>query len=443
MKTCALDINRVIEMRWPEIKPISGNCILPPFPTGLFPSFYKDMIEMVTKVNQVDPALPASIFLSILSMSLAKKVKVNLKTHVEPVNLYICSISESGERKSSTMNIFVDPISKYQSEKRKGNNDITYFVNDVTTEKLGDLMEQNDERMAIISTEGGIFNIISGLYSDSGFNMDIYQQSYTGDFCETHRLSRKGVSLENPCLTIGVTVQPFVLEDIKNNRKFRGVGFLGRFLYSMNESKAGFRSRQYDTIPDEYRELYHKKIQELMDIPLGDNLLEMSEGAMEFWDFYYNKVELEMREGNSLSSIKDWGSKFAGTVARIAGLLHIAEYGTAGFKKSISSKTVLYATIIGDYFKEHALKVFDIIGEDPAIFAAGKILEYIQVIKPKTFKVRDVIRHKNALSNNREVETGLQVLIERGYIRKIVKTSTNEKGRPESPEYEINPILLA
>jgi len=38
-------------------------------------------------------------------------------------------------------------------------------VDDVTSEKLTSVLAENNGRTAIISAEGGIFDIISGLYS--------------------------------------------------------------------------------------------------------------------------------------------------------------------------------------------------------------------------------------------------------------------------------------
>ena len=46
--------------------------------------------------------------------------------------------------------------------------------------------------------------------------------------------------------------------------------------------------------------------------------------ALDIWAEYANRVEKELREGGRLHPIREWGSKQAGRVARIAGGLHVA-----------------------------------------------------------------------------------------------------------------------
>jgi len=75
-------------------------------------------VESITEVCQVDSGLPGSFVLSMLSASLQKKAIVNLGTHKEPLNLYLVSIAEPGERKSSVVSILGKPVLEYQKEKQ-------------------------------------------------------------------------------------------------------------------------------------------------------------------------------------------------------------------------------------------------------------------------------------------------------------------------------------
>lgn len=65
-----------------------------------------------------------------------------------------------------------------------------------------------------------------------------------------------------------------------------------------------------------------------------------------------------MRPGGELEHLQDWGSKLAGAVARIAGLLHFAEHGPEGIGKHISTHIVASSCALGGYFMEHAKAVF-------------------------------------------------------------------------------------
>lgn len=103
---------------WPEPIPLDNDSSLPDFPIDALPEPGREMVKIVSEVNQVDPGVTASILLSVLSVTLAKKAEVDLVTHREPINIYTCSILDSGNRKSSTMGAMTKPIYAYQSMKQ-------------------------------------------------------------------------------------------------------------------------------------------------------------------------------------------------------------------------------------------------------------------------------------------------------------------------------------
>ena len=301
-------------------------------------------------------------------------------------------------------------------------------------------MAENNERLSIISAEGGIFSIMAGRYNDKNSNIDIFLKGHAGDPCSAHRMSRETVNLEAPALTMSLLVQPDVMREIGVNRQFRGRGLTARFLFAMCTPQAGRRTRQSATMPENIKAQYSSHVKTLLEMPLSLQTLRLSGGAQEVWDSFYNDVEAEMRPGGSLEELKDWGSKLPGAVARIAGLLHFAEHGPGAASKPISVNIVDASCIIGGYFKEHALAAFALMREDLRIEAAKKILEYIIQHDPDTFKARDVIHRKNAFKTKEDVMPGIKVLIERGYIRECAKEYRGA-GRPEAESYEVNPKI--
>ncbi len=301
-------------------------------------------------------------------------------------------------------------------------------------------MADNKERLSIISAEGGIFGTMAGRYSDKTGNIDIYLKGHAGDPWSCHRVGRNSKTMESPTLTMCLAIQPDVIREIGRNRQFKGRGLLARFLYSSNASKVGYRTRQTEKIPDSLRTEYNQHIKELMDIQIELHTFKLTPEAQALWDEFYNDVEKEMRVSKSLDSMKEWGSKLAGAVARIAGLLHCAEYGKDAFEKDISVGIVGASCAIGGYFKEHALATFGLMQEDQKLEFAKKILEYVQTHESATFKGRDVLRNKSALKSMDDVKQGLEVLTERGYIRETL-SNYEGFGRPESATYEINPKI--
>ena len=459
----------------------------------MLPGIGRKFISELAEITQVDPALPGCLYFAALSACYGGRVAVDLKSHKENCNQYIACELPSGERKSSTLDHITRPVYQYQKQKQDelrdkirealnrrkvlevrltklqkqaaGTNDVidrnnliqqaavvaeeidknlvpvspVYLVDDITTEKLGVLMAENKETMTIMSAEGGIFKLMNGLYSERDGNFDLYLKAHSGDSFSCHRLGRESITMENPRLTIGLAIRPDVLDEMGRNQHFRGRGLPARFLFSICATQAGFRQRQFKTLSTSLIEQYRDHIFSLMNIPA--TTLTMSPEASEVWDDFYNDIEHDLRAGEALENLRDWGSKLPGAVARIAGLLHIAKHGAAGVSKPISVDIVTGACVLGIYFRDHAIAAFNQMGEDARIKAAKKILSYLKRIRPIQFKGRDVLHH--TYFNNRSMEDvmpGINILMERNYIRKLVNEYSG-KGRPAADNYEVNPKI--
>ena len=159
------------------------------------------------------------------------------------------------------------------------------------------------------------------------------------------------------------------------------------------------------------------------------------------WNEFYNEAEAELRFGGKLYHFTDWGSKLPGAVARISGLLHMSRYGHKSERTPIDSDTMNGAIAIGRYYMEHAIVTFELMGENPCIELAKRILEFIKRNDVNQFKGRDVLRH-TGIRTMKEVEQGLKVLHERCYIKEY-SAEKNGKGRPEGATYLVNPLCKA
>ena len=454
------------------------------------------MVEAVSEVNQVDPALTASAYIGVLSASCSKKARIDLISHKEPLNLYLCPVSDSGNRKSSTIgemtkplyefeearyeqmkntirdaqNVFKikekrleklqkkaaeeeDPEQRRQFEKEASElardmaeNPVPkspiFLVDDVTPEKLGGVMTENNERIAAIHPEGNLFEIMDGRYSKDGKgNIDIFLKGHAGDPWANHRIGREAQAMQAPAITLCLAVQGEVIEEVGKNKYFRGKGLLARFLYSRCKSQVGYRKRQTNGIPSALIERYKRHVFSLMEMLFTDNNLGLSQEAQALWDEFYNDIEREMRPGESLSYLPDWGSKLPGAVARMAGLLHLAEHGAKGLSMPISVSSVRASCVIGAYFKEHALAVFGLMREERRIKLARQILDYLLRDRPETFQGRDVMR-STSIALMDEVQEGLKILIDRGFIREERTDGERNMGRPKAPAYRVHPIII-
>ena len=101
------------------------------------------------------------------------------------------------------------------------------IVDDATSEKLGMMLAEQGGRIASMSPEGGVFDLMAGLYSKSGIpQFGVYLMGHSGDDLITDRVSRATVRVQRPALTCAYAMQPQVIEGIAENPAFRGRGNL-------------------------------------------------------------------------------------------------------------------------------------------------------------------------------------------------------------------------
>lgn len=146
-----------------------------------------------------------------------------------------------------TKDEYDDAFKKYSSHKVI--KPLSLTLDDVTSESLTNEIEGQDGCIALVSSEGGIFDILSGSYTNLP-NINIFLKGYSGDFIKVSRIGRPSLYVKNPRLTILLTVQPKVLENVVNNGTFTGRGLSAKFLYSVPKSLVG--TRKFETKPIDY-----------------------------------------------------------------------------------------------------------------------------------------------------------------------------------------------
>jgi hypothetical protein len=149
--------------------------------------------------------------------------------------------------------------------------------------------------------------------------------------------------------------------------------------------------------------------------------------------------------------MSEWVGKLHGTVARLAGLLHLAEHLHDGFAMSVSADTMLRAIAVGRYLLDHAQAVHDLMGADDDLDRARFVLQWL----PEWIATRD--REKEPLLTRRglmthtsrsrfpdaaSAEETLARLADFGWLRPVDPPKT--RGRPVAGvAYEVHPQILA
>lgn len=322
---------------------------------------------------------------------------------------------------------------------------ITLLADDVTTEALVKLLNENNEKIAIASAEGGIFGMLAGRYSTQP-NLDIFLKGFSGEAYTSHRASGRVEVLREPLLTLILMVQPAVLMEALNNREFRERGLMARFLYSMPGSKIG--KRRYRTMPidEKARKDFHDLIDELLECQTWEHekIIYLSDEADKLGEEFFNEIEVTLY--SEYGEMEDWIGKLYGQTMRIAGLFHVIKYRLEAAEVKVEAETMKNAIAVGRYYLEHAKAVFLLSGmyDPPEVKSAKYILERIdstektQISKSEVFAL---CRKKKGFETAKSevFVTGLEELRRRGYIK--IEKDNSTGGRP-TEIITLNPLYL-
>ena len=180
------------------------------------------------------------------------------------------------------------------------------IVDDATSEKLGIMLAEHGGRMASMSPEGGVFDLMAGLYSKSGIpQFGVYLMGHSGDDLVTDRVSRKSVRVERPALTCAYAMQPAVIKGLAENAAFRGRGLLARFLYAAPRSWIGERKIAPTPVSNVVREAYRQVVRTLADLE-GENVLRLASDALADLQRWEAEIESMLGDGGQMEIMRDW-----------------------------------------------------------------------------------------------------------------------------------------
>lgn len=321
------------------------------------------------------------------------------------------------------------------------------YYDDITTEKLVSVIAENNGVAAIFSPEGGIFDLLKGMYSRY-VNIDVYLKGYSGDPIRVDRVGRESETVYDPKLTVMLMAQPSVLEGVMENGNFRGRGLTARFLYCVPESKVGSRTYRSAPIPMDVSRRYELCIRDMLSEDMEDKpkVITLSPEADALLEAF--SQELEPKLITEYADIADWAGKLVGNVVRIAGLLCRAnvllykDFTDAPVSFVVSEETMANAIRIGRYYVEHAKAAFSVLGADESIRNCKYVLNAIVKNGLAECTRRDLMRLCRALKTKDKIQPVIDQLIEYGYLTEKTPGQANSKGRSPAAEYLVNPCVF-
>ncbi|MCP2242736.1 YfjI family protein [Lentzea aerocolonigenes] len=482
---------------WEQPVPLSAaQRALPPFPVNVLPGWMADMVDAVTEFTQTPPDLAGCVALSALSTAAGGRITTRIRPGwTQPVNLFLVVALPPGSRKSDVFAAMAGPIRAAQAElvelalpqieearvqkavaereaekleKKASTADAASIglagdaalraqeivipakprlvVDDVTAEIAATIMAQQGGRLAVLAPEGGIVSNIAGRYSGTP-NYEVFLRGHAGEYLEVDRQGRESDFIEHAYLTLGLVVQPQIIRDLGQIKAAKERGLLGRFLYSLPVSTVGYREIRVPEMPEHIAADYRARIGGLtlqLAMWSAPEVVDFSAEADEAMFALQAEIEPRLGPRGAWHHIADWAGKYAGTVARLAGLLHLADRPTDAWHHEIGVSTFARARELGSYYLAHALAAFDHMGKDEAYDDARALLGWIVGERLRQFTRRDAHRaNRGRFTTASEIGPALELLEEHGHIRQLPLPERQGAGRKPSPTYLVHPVHQA
>jgi len=413
-------INDITSIEWEDPVLLESAGIAKPAPTNSMPTIFSDAIHEVTEYTKAPIAIPAASALS--AGSLAAQGLINVRRDerlVSPVSVFLLTIAESGERKTTCDNFFTSEIinlerqnfllnrdklqeykaqidiweTKYRAiqnkikqaasggkdkldkleallisvskEKPKGCFVPKYILGDETIENLTWTLSKNWPSSGIISSEGSIIFGSKSMSRDAqSYSLGIFNRIWDGGQLDFGRKTSESYTMPTARLTLGIQTQPAAFKEFNNKpgHLARGTGLLARCLISAPKSTQG--KRFYTSPPTEWPALsrFNGKVGELLKLPLNieDGILKpaiipLSEKAKNYWIDFQDNIEAELSKKGKYHRIRDIASKASENAARIAGIFHVF---TSDIFSEISLENLIFGSEIAQWYLDEANRFF-------------------------------------------------------------------------------------
>ncbi|MBK6957338.1 MAG: DUF3987 domain-containing protein [Nitrosomonas sp.] len=377
---------------WPEPQPLTAKIEPEPYPIESLPAIVKAAVDEVHGFVKAPVPMVAASAISALSLVIQAHYDVERANALHsPTGLFMLTIADSGERKTTCDRFFTKAVTDYvaaqaeaakpaiknynadmdsweakrggvkdqirqlaKSGKPTGNQEAELrnlehnkpeppriprlMYADATPEALAYSLAKQWPSGGVVSAEAGIVFGSHGMGKDSVTrNLATLNLLWDGASLKIDRKTSESFTVIGARLTVALQVQTETLNSFfeKSGALARGTGFLARFLVSWPESTQGYRP--FTEAPENWPQLavFNQQITKILNIPapinedgaLTPQMLTLTPEAKVAWIEFHDGIEMQLSSGGILFGVRDVASKIADNATRMAALFHVFEGG--------------------------------------------------------------------------------------------------------------------
>ncbi|MBQ0719124.1 MAG: DUF3987 domain-containing protein [Gammaproteobacteria bacterium] len=420
---------------WPEPLPLITKIKSEPYPLDALPETILAAVNEVLGFTQAPVPLVTGSALAALSLAAQAHADVQRAEMLAgPVGLFLLTIADSGERKSTCDSFFTKSIKAYEIEqtelakpliadykagmlaweaKQGGIKDkirqlaktnkptqveesallelekikpeaprvprLVYA--DFTPEELKWQLATGWPSAGVVSSEAGLVFGSHGMGSDSVMrNLATLNQLWDGADITTDRRTSESFTVRGARLTIALQVQEATLRSFfdKTGGLARGTGFLARFLVSSPASTQGYRPFREPPEAWPALEKFNQRITSILnqEVPIDESgaltppVYPLAPDTKQAWIAFHDAIEGELKAGGELHSVRDVASKTADNAVRLAALFQVFEHETGG---DVGMEAFAGASRITAWHLQEALRFYGAISLSEEQVSAAKL----------------------------------------------------------------------
>lgn len=428
----------------PLVRPVSAPA---PYPIDALGSMLGPAARAIAELVQVPEALAGNSVLAAAGLAAQAHANVQTLGGARPVSLYMLTVAESGERKTTA-----DQIVKRVVEQRAARLQISYGEDlrhyeanmeahkarvrnvkdsasdpDAIAKGLMDLREELPPRKPFMlvsepTAEGLILSLKDGQFSQGLFNDE------GGAFVGGHALSqeaelrtiamlsrawegapldrvrakdREHVTLYGRRLSLHLLCQPAVASRLLGKALYRSQGFLARFLIAAPASLIGTRVHSGHSIePDDDARIvsYWRALEALLERRADEDealgglsppCLALSPDARRLLVASYNEIEAAQGGDGELATVREFASKAAEHACRIAAVLTLVRHPRAS---AVDVEDMERGLKLVEFYTSEQARLIGAASVAPEIENGQKLLDWISRKGLHCVTARDVMR---------------------------------------------------
>jgi len=347
----------------PEIEPDDFPEFLSyePFPLDALPTGVRTYVEAVAEGFNMDSAVVAACALTTLSAGIGMSMRVEVTSDwYEPVTLWTGIVMSPGQGKTPLIREVTGPIEdkdialyqnyeiekyKWESTPKKDRNELPQrqqvVVNDITVEKLADVLNTNPHGVMMIRDElAGLIDGLDQYKGGRGSDRKSMLSLWSGTTWRVDRVSSGSKVVAKPFTAILGGIQPALLTKLSGED-----GLAARFLYAYLPRPAA--RWPLAPVPQAVREFWRATIHTLLRVAMaGDlahplpNIRKFSPEAKKAWDGLYLR-HMKERDSDLLDHAMEGAhAKLDSYAARFAGILCDARLAEESVRRGETGKLI-------------------------------------------------------------------------------------------------------